>query len=246
MSSCLFNACSLIHIQFLLVLICTDWFRKRGRLVLMFIWTGSSYCHGVLGKAIKSKGRSDWYRWSYASFPFSNKNGFIDLPCAFPKPLEGLVCLHSLHLELQQACRKEGLYSFWQCGLSWSTTWHVSYFWLMWWAVSWACFSEEARLFSGHRPKYVWDLGKRSMSLHLLKLVTLRKAGTVWEPRWYLRLGNCPLMQPMLPIFSSYLDVFKMPSVIEGTRSLELLGAVAFPSSIRLCVNADNLARYQK
>lgn len=84
------------------------------------------------------------------------------------------------------------------------------------------------------------------MSLHSLKLVTLRKAGTVWVARWYLRLGNCPVMQPMLPVFSSYLDVFKMLSVIEAAGSLELLGAVASRSSVRLCVNADNSARYQK
>ena len=67
--------------------------------------------------------------------PSSIKTGPLTLPSVFPNHLEVLVCLLSLHLEVQWACRKGWLYSFWQCELSWSTTWCVPCFLLMQWGV---------------------------------------------------------------------------------------------------------------
>lgn len=60
--------------------------------------------------------------------PSPIKMGPLALPPVFPNPLKVLVCLISLHLEVEWACRKEWLYSFWQCELSWSSTWCVPCF----------------------------------------------------------------------------------------------------------------------
>lgn len=135
--------------------------------------------HEVLrkGKTSKSKdGHSDSYRWSNASFSFSLLCPLILLKywsAAFAPRGTGLVVFILAILAHCVVC---------------------ALLFAVWWGVRWACVSEEMWLFCGHVPKYVWGLGKLCIGLHSLKLVILGKAGPFWEPRWYLRLGSCPLM----------------------------------------------------
>lgn len=164
----------------------------------------------------------------------------------FLNPVKALVCMLALHLEVQWACRKElDIHSGNVHGVHYLAAWcggcphfcsHIR--------CKMNLLLRRDEIIQSSYAKVCVRFGETGCQSAFWWNWSLGKVGPAWEPRWCLGLGSYPVVQPMLPVFSSYLDLFKILRVIEDSRSLELLGVVASPSSINFSLSTSEVMVY--
>lgn len=170
----------------------------------------------------------------------------LTLHAFFPNPVKALVCMLALHLEVQWARRKESyIHSGDVHGVHYLSAWcggcphfcsHIR--------CKMNLLLGRDEIIQSSYAKVCVRFGETSCQSAFWWNWSLRKVGPAWELGGVLRLGSYPVVQPMLAVFSSYLDLFKTLRVVEHSRSLELLGVVASPSSICFSLSTSEVMVY--